>query len=202
MAVNGQNRIVGVIGRKGSGKSTTSRELISCRDRVVIFDLLCEYASPNVFTDYDEFLGYLDRHPRSRMHCAYRPIDERPEDVFEDVCNAVYDAGALCFVVEEAARFCGPGHLPSGFDRVIRLGRHRAIDTVWITQRASEVSRTLTAMTDVFLFIGASTEPRDLNAIAERCGQDVALKVQGLGLHGRLIYDVLKGKMAATASRV
>lgn len=200
--MNGQNRIVGVIGRKGSGKSTTARELVSCRDRVVIFDLLAEYNSPNVFTDFDEFSDYLDRHSRSRMHCAYRPIDDQPEDVFEDVCDAVYDAGGLCFVIEEAGRFCGPGHMPNGMDRIIRLGRHRATDTVWCTQRVSEVSRTLTAMTDIFVFVGASTEPRDLNAIAERCGQDVALKVQKLGLHGRLIYDVLKGRITASASRV
>lgn len=200
--MNGQNKIVGIVGRKGSGKSVLLRELTSCRARVVIFDLLAEHLSPNVFTDFDDFAAYLDRHLKGPMHCSYRPIDDEPEAVLDDVCDEVYRAGGLCFALEEAARFCGPGHMPSGLDRIIRLGRHRAIDTVWITQRISEVSRTLTAMTDVFLFVGASTEPRDLTAISDRCGQDVALKVQGLGLHGRLFYDVLRGRVAATPSRV
>lgn len=66
--------------------------------------------------------------------------------------------------IEEAARFCGPGHMPDALDRVIRLGRHRRLDVLWVTQRLSEVSRTLTAMTDVFVIVGAVTEPRDLCA--------------------------------------
>ena len=189
-----QNRIVGLVGRKGAGKSTALRELTCCRERVVIFDVLGEHSSPNVFSDLNDFSEYLSSHSRGPMHCAYRPVSESPEDAFEFVCDEIYDAGNMCFAIEEAARFCGPGHMPDALDRVIRLGRHRRLDVVWVTQRLSEVSRTLTAMTDVFVIVGAMTEPRDLNTLADRCGESVAAKVQKLGLHGRLVYDALRAE--------
>ncbi len=190
-----QNRIVGIVGRKGSGKSTALRELTDCRDRVVLFDLLAEHESPNVLTNVEDYSDYLALHSSGPMHCSYRPVYEQPEDVLETICELVYDTGNLCFALEEAARFCGPGYMPDGLDRVIRLGRHRQVDTIWVAQRLSEVSRTLTAMTDVFVIVGSITEPRDLNALADRCGQGVAEKSQGLGLHGRLVYDVLQAKV-------
>lgn len=193
-----QNRIVGLVGRKGAGKSRALRELTCSRERVVIFDLLAEHESPNVFTDPDDFSDFLGLvGPQRNFHCAYRPVYEPPEEALEFVCDEIYETGNLCFALEEAARFCGPGHIPDFLDRVVRLGRHRRIDLVWVTQRLSEVSRTMTAMTDVFVIVGAMTEPRDLNALVDRCGQDVTERVQRLGLHHRLAYDVLKAEILA-----
>ena len=54
----------------------------------------------------------------------------------------------------------------------------------------AEVSRTLTAMTDVFILF-ATTEPRDLDAILDRCGDQLAEKVSRLGLHDCIGWDVI-----------
>jgi hypothetical protein len=54
----------------------------------------------------------------------------------------------------------------------------------------AEVARRLTAATDYFVLF-SHTEPRDLNGIAERCGQTVARRVAELDRHGRLVWDAV-----------
>ena len=76
----------------------------------------------------------------------------------------------------------------------MRLGRHRAVDILWTSQRAGEVARRLTAQTDVFI-IFRHTEPRDLDAIADRCGREVSDRVSRLGLHEYLTWNVETGEI-------
>jgi hypothetical protein len=47
------------------------------------------------------------------------------------------------------------------------------------------------------LFLFSSTEPRDLDAIADRCGIAVAEKVSRLPLHGFIVWDVIARKELA-----
>jgi hypothetical protein len=185
-----QNRIVGIVGRKGSGKSTAMREITCSQERVVIFDAMAEHRSPNVFYSVESCLAYLARHARDLFfHCALRPRSQEEESL-NRLAREVFRLGSICFAVEEVPWFSTPASQPEGLDLIARMGRHRQIDMVWTAQRIAEVSKRLTAATDVFVLF-ASTEPRDLNALSERCGPEVAGKVQHLGLHGRLVYNVL-----------
>ena len=54
----------------------------------------------------------------------------------------------------------------------------------------AEVSRRITSATDRFVLF-AHTEPRDLDAIADRCGREVAERVARLPLHGKLVWDAV-----------
>src|SRR5215469_18422441 len=98
--------------------------------------------------------------------------------------------GELLLAVEEIPLLCSASYIPPELGRLVRLGRHRRVSLLWTAQRAAEVSRTLTAMTDVFVLFSC-TEPRDLDAIRERCGAEIAEKVSRLGLHDCLIWDVI-----------
>jgi hypothetical protein len=187
-----QNCIIGIVGRKGSGKSTALREVVNSQSRVVIFDAMAEHRSPNVFYDPDDCLDFLERNrKRPLFHCALRPRADE-EDALNGLAEEVFRIGYICFAVEEVPWFSTASSQPEGLDKLARMGRHRQVDLVWTAQRMTEVSRRLTSATDVFVLF-SMTEPRDLNALAERCGPEVAGKVQDLGLHGRLVYDVLKG---------
>lgn len=48
----------------------------------------------------------------------------------------------------------------------------------------------------------AQTEPRDLDAIAERCGHDVAGNVAKLGLHDSFLWDVIEREIIADSPRL
>ena len=92
-----------------------------------------------------------------------------------------------------------PNWLPDGFDRLMRLGRHRAISMVWTAQRMSEVARRLTSATDRFVLF-RHTEPRDIEAIAQRCGIEVADRVARLGQHEMLEWDAMSQQIVVAAS--
>jgi hypothetical protein len=188
-----QNRITASLGRKGAGKSRMLRELLEKEPRIVLWDPLSEHAwCPNRITDLarlDSFLYWTRQ--REKFAARFVPLTTL-EDCFDSVCDMVYRRGGLAFGVEEVALISQPNYLPEGFDRLVRLGRHRAVDVLWTSQRAGEVARRLTSATDVF-FIFRHTEPRDLAAISERAGSEVADRVSRLGLHEYLVWDVERG---------
>jgi hypothetical protein len=122
--------------------------------------------------------------------CAYVPRGD-PEEEIEEVARLVYARGQLCFACEEVPLYTQAGYMPPLLGKLIRTGRHRQIDVVWTAQRAAEVPKTLTALTDVWILF-SQTEPRDLSALADRCGGDVAERVAGLGLHDYFTWDAIE----------
>lgn len=187
-----QNRIVGVIGRKGSGKSTFARRVLERCARLFVFDTMGEHSwVPNTFRDMekaDQFLAWAET--EECFAGRYVPEDEMQGD-FAELAGIVYDQGEMLLAVEEIPLLCSASYIPPELGRLVRLGRHRRLSLAWTAQRAAEVSRTLTAMTDVFVLFSC-TEPRDLDAIRERCGAEIAEKVSRLGLHDCLIWDVIE----------
>ena len=186
-----QNRIIGVAGREGSGKSTAARRILQSCSRLFVFDCMADHSwVPNSFRnidDVDEFLAWASM--QTGFAGRLIPQSDLAED-FAELSGIVNEQGNMLYAVEEVPMLCSPSFLPPQFDQIVRLGRHRRISLLWTAQRMAEVARRLTAATDVFVLF-AHTEPRDLEAIADRCGSEVADKVAGLGLHGLLCWDVL-----------
>jgi hypothetical protein len=199
-----QNRIVGIVGRKGSGKSTRTATLLKYVPRILAWDPMSDHLPllPDSFEGLrDELYDYMgESQDHATFACAYVAHDDLQAE-FEEVCGLVYDYGNMLFVVEEAPLVCRANFMPPIFGRIVRTGRHRGIDLLWTAQRASEVSRTLTSATDFWIFY-SQTEPRDLDAIAERCGREVADKVAGLGLHDSFCWDVVERKVIGHSPRL
>jgi len=199
-----QNRIVGVVGRKGSGKSTRVAMQLKYCPRILVWDPMEDHSDwlPDAFEGVDDDLDEYFRQARraKTFACSFTPVEDLEEE-FEEVCRLVYDYGRMLFVVEEAPLVLKAGYMPPAFGRIVRTGRHRQLDLLWTAQRASEVSRTLTSATDIWIFY-SQTEPRDLDAIAERCGRDIADQVAGLGLHDSFIWDVIEREIMPESPRL
>lgn len=190
-----QNTIVAVIGRKGTGKSTLTAEILKRCDREFIFDTAGDHTwVPDRFNSLDEAWVYIfdcSADPRPFIG-SYTPESDDEDSLqtdFAEICRAVWESGNLTFVVEELPMLSSPQWAPPRFDRIVRLGRHRAINVLYTGQRASECPRRVTAATDVFVLFHTS-EPADLDRIAERCGPETADLVSKLGDHEFLVYDV------------
>lgn len=187
-----QNKIIGLVGRKGSGKSTMAARIMKRAPRLFVFDTMGEHSwVPNTFHDVDEadrFLAWGDT--QEAFAGRYVPEDDLEAD-FAELATLAYEQGDMQFAVEEIPLLCSAGYLSPELGKVVRLGRHKDLSLLWTAQRAAEVSRTLTAMTDVFVLFSA-TEPRDLQAIADRCGTEIADRVARLPLHGFVIFDVIE----------
>jgi hypothetical protein len=189
-----QNRIIGIVGRKGSGKSSRLRDLLRYCPRFVTFDPMGEHAQEERVNRLDSPAHFAEFLKWSRKEEAfagsYVPGGDLEEEI-EEASRLVYAHGQLCFACEEVPLYTQAGYMPPLLGKLVRTGRHRQIDIVWTAQRAAEVPKTLTALTDVWILF-SQTEPRDLSALADRCGGDVAERVAGLGLHDYFVWDAIE----------
>jgi len=188
-----QNRILGCVGRKGSGKSTRVKELLLYCPRHVVFDVMGEHTAANGKNRFEkptQLAGFLKWSlGQQTFACAYVP-GGAPDEEIEEVSRLVYARGHLAFICEEVPLYGWPGYMPPIFGKLVRTGRHRQIDLCWTAQRAAEVPKTLTSLTDVWILF-SQTEPRDLDALADRCGREVADRVARLGLHDFFLWDAI-----------
>ena len=188
--------IVGVCGRRGSGKSTMARRLLERCHRILIWDAMDEHGWAlnrlSSIPRLERFLAWASGQYTFAGH--YVPEQAGLIDEFEEVAELVYDYGRMVFGIEEVPMLCTPSALPDQFDRLVRLGRHQRVSLVWTAQRMVEVARRLTAATDYFVLF-SHTEPRDLDGIADRCGAEVARQVAELSRHSYLVWDVIGGRV-------
>ncbi len=195
-AVAVQNNVYGIAGKRGSGKSTVLKALAATAPRVLVWDLLGEHRwCPNRLRDARDITRFIAwAHGRERFAARVVPEDGGDE-TFDALCDLAYREGRLLLVVEEVAMVSKPNWLPASFDKIVRLGRHRGVSVAWTTQRLSEVARRLTSTTDAFLLF-FHHEPRDVEAIQQRCGVTVADTVSRLGRHNFVSWEVATGRIA------
>lgn len=187
-----QNKIIACAGRKGSGKSTVARVVLEHCVRLFCFDTMGEHLwIPDRFDELDKATIYLmETHTYDSFMGSLVPESDDEDKEFSEICATVYDQGNMMFAIEEVVMLgCSPNFAPKKFKRLMRLGRHRNVDMLYTTQRIGECPRALTAATDVFILF-AHSEPRDLDAIAERCGAEIARVVGSFKGHEFLIWDV------------
>lgn len=188
-----QNQIVGIVGRKGTGKSSYLRELLRHCPRFLVFDVMAEHAwqGGNKLESSAQLAQFLTwSREQEKFAGCYVPDGALDEEI-EEVARLVYGRGHMCFACEEVPLYTQPGYMPPLLGKLVRTGRHRHIDIAWTAQRAAEVPKTLTALTDVWILF-SQVEPRDLSALADRCGREVADRVAGLGLHDFFVFDAVR----------
>ncbi len=183
------NRIVGLIGPKGSGKSYRAAELFAQSERAAVFNIVRKDAA---------FIGsathVLDGRPREfarllgeeQFRIVYRPTNVQVGDnneitfpefsLFVECC---FERGAMGMFVDEAHLLCSSRHIPPRFAQAVILGRHENLDICYVAQGFSLVARLLTRNTDEFYF-WKIIETSDIQGIRERCGQQVADRVANL----------------------
>jgi hypothetical protein len=195
MSAEIQNRIVGIVGVKGSGKSTAFAAILKRRERIVVWDPMGEHSwIPNRLELPEALRAFLQwSRKRSQFAATYLPGGDLQEEI-EAVSGLIYARGDLAFGIEELPLVCQPSYIPPMLGKLIRTGRHRRVDVYWTCQRAGEVARLVTAQTDEFVLF-SQREPRDLDAIADRCGSEVSEKVAALGLHGHFLWNAVDRKI-------
>jgi hypothetical protein len=201
MSAEVQNRIVGIVGTKGSGKSTAFAALLKKRERLIVWDPMSEHSwIPNRLESPEVLRAFLQwSRKRSQFAASYVPSGDLSEEI-EAVAGMVYMRGDLAFGIEELPLVCQPSYIPPVLGKLIRTGRHKRLDVIWTCQRAGEVARIVTALTDEFVLF-SQREPRDLDAISDRCGRDVAERVAALGLHGHFRWDAVNRAVTGVGAK-
>lgn len=187
-----RNRLVAVIGRKGSGKSVAAIRLMANCPRIVLFDVMGEHDwCPNPVESIEELeegLRAMHNGDGSRARFAIRFLPSLNEDI-EPFADVMRRCSNVTVLFEETPGWTSASSMPSSFERLVLRGRHKAINMVFTGQRFSEMSRTLTAQCDAFV-VFSSGEPLDLQAIEARTSSDFRRAVQELPRYKAVVFDV------------
>ncbi|MGH8715519.1 MAG: type IV secretion system DNA-binding domain-containing protein [Pyrinomonadaceae bacterium] len=176
------NKIVGMIGSKGTGKSTMAETIFKRRKRAVVFDTMGEYDYGFCVSERLAFVRYLRANENFRV--CYLPLESAD---FGFVCKAVYLKASesvrpkenLLYIVEEVTQYCSALSTDEDFSRCIQLGRHANLDILYTGHRFADIARRVTSQTDIFYCFRVS-EPRDVEALAARFGDEIAVRISSL----------------------
>jgi hypothetical protein len=223
-----QNKIILVIGAKGSGKTYNVCKALSNMDRAVIFDMVHEEGYAKVVLDSGKkndaiiigqprnFANAISRDVES-FKVVYRPVEIEPLDnglvncpEFGPITKLIYLRGDCWLIVDEAHLLCNGRNCPKELMMSNLLGRHRRMSMVLVAQSFTGIHPAIRKNADEFMFFKI-IEPSDLKGIEDRCGKDVAEQVRNLRMLERnqetdeliqpgqmLRWDKLKGVIEVT----
>lgn len=190
--------IVGVLGQRGTGKSTTLRRTIRAQARVIVFDPLGEHGDCGIVCDsLRSFRGYWRaRWAAPRWHIILQPHELRgtvgraagPAAALRPYLELVRDHAKGCYVVLDEAGHWGDSQ--STDPRVQELtyyGRHRDVSLVWAVRHPSEAPKALMKEADC-LYLFRLTEDCDLDKVRGRVGRAVCARLPALPNHTALVW--------------
>jgi len=202
-----QNFIIGIPGMKGYGKSTYLKELVQDEPSLTIVDTLgehkewCPECPGESIREQVEMLA----EPPEEFRWSFMLNPSDSESHLDYLCKAAYRAGGMTFVLEEADYFSSANRDCEGMELLIRYGRHRGINLVWLCRNIVEVSRRLSSQTDVYVMF-RTAEPLYIEKLAKRLTPELALEIQSLPKFHYLICqpgqssDVTRGITRGAAS--
>lgn len=177
-----QNVIVGVAGMKGHGKSTYLRNMLQDEPALALVDTLGEHSAwcePFPSPLLEDQVLFLAGPPPSFRHSFVLPAGKELEPHFNFLCRAAYISGGMTVAVEEVDYFSSSGSDAEGLELLIRYGRHRGVNLVWVARNLVEVSRRLTSQTDAYVLF-RTQEPRYIEGLGERLTPEIAREVEQL----------------------
>ncbi len=140
MSAENLARITLVCGGSGSGKSAWVKRQAKHSRRVLAWDPLREYGKAGFEQHFDLSALALKLDQRKTGRFAYVPEDLGDFAMF---CRIAYAWGDCMVIAEELADVTSPGKAPKAWGKVLRQGRHRALDVYGITQRPAESDKTI-----------------------------------------------------------
>jgi hypothetical protein len=184
-----QNKITGIVGPKGSGKTYQAAKEFAREDRALVYQIV------RTNDEYDLYATHITDDLVTaakimRKEKKFRVVYKVPDgDIIPRGKELVYTSlvllaeesyleGNMTLFLDEAHEFCNQWVIDWRLRKIFRLARNQRLNITWVAQ-SMEVHREIRRNTDehVFFFIW---EPGDLEKIRERCGEATAERVSQL----------------------
>lgn len=184
-----QNKIMGIVGPTGSGKTYLAAREFGQEDRALVYQIV----RTNI--EYDVYATHITDDLRTAIKTMereekYRIVYKVPDsDIVEKgkeldypssriIAQACYDIGNMTLYLDEAHELCDQMKIHPRLRKVIRLGRNNELNVTWIAQ-SMEVHREIRRNSrELIMFY--MWEPGDLEKIEERCGEQTMQRVTEL----------------------
>lgn len=185
------NKIIAILGRKGSGKTHLARKMVENASRVVFFDPQRQFTDCGVvINDWVSLVEYIEEVRSGSFRIVYQPQFQVRGD--EDmilkeasfVSRCVGKQMNLVFVIDEIDRCIGRDYTIKNLGQT---GRHSGISIIATTIRYTDTTRDFTAQCDSVISFQC-TEPGDVRYFKDRFG-DLALRLPNLPLYHYIRKD-------------
>lgn len=208
-----QNKIIGVIAPKGSGKTTRVAELVKVTPRVAIYDPMAatdvqyRYAASEIIVkDLRAFHQAIAQDNFQVLYEPELPVQDGEEWYYPDfrpfiqkVWRRVQLVGPMMVVIDEAHYTMSKRTMPIEVLNIITNGRRYGLDIVWITQRFVGVNSWARANADEYWFFRLA-HPADLDTVSQIAGPEIADQVTGLRRLDANATPVVPGQMLKWSS--
>lgn len=197
--------IVAVFGRRGSGKSTLTRELLMQHARIVVFDPIGDYARMPGFKGCAHLGELAKALNRARDACGFRLAYTAPAgreaEALHHVSEMLWqlqrpyfeerDARQATLVVEEMDLSFPANGLKAelgGFKRATLQGRHAGIAILGVTQRPSLVNATFRSNA-ARTYIFALADHVDYQVMARQLGPQHVAEIRALKAFSYVMFQ-------------
>lgn len=157
------NSIIGVISKKGNGKSYFVKTEILAKKiypRQIILDTQNEYNSFGVIIeDLESLRTFLLTYGEKNFSIVYKLKEMDDTNEFFHISRQINN---YCLIIEEIHLFCDPHNIQEDLRNSIALGRHKQRSLVYISQRPAQLNKLLTSQSDLLIIVGPIHEPADL----------------------------------------
>jgi len=174
--------IITIFGKKGSGKTTLSKEImVNLGGRVV-------FLSPveNVNFENTEIWDIADIEEKmEKMKPGEILVIKLAEvEAMEIVAmQAIYDGEGFTIIIDEIERY----KMSSELSSLIHYSRHFKVNLVCNTRRYTDVPRLLTSQSDL-LYVAQTHEPRDIQYLKDFMDPESVEAIKKLPQHTFLCY--------------
>lgn len=176
------NRIVTIFGKRGSGKSTLSKEYMVRLGGKVIFLSPVENLTlhhTEVWSTEELLSGLETLNPGQVL--LVRLADNETMDLI--ACHCIFDGSGYTVVIDEIEKYRYSHDLLD----MIHYSRHFEINIITNTRRYADVPRLLTSQSDEIL-IAQTHEPRDISYLREFIDKESVETIQTLPQYHFLNY--------------
>ena len=183
MAMNRENDLTIIIGRKGCGKSSRARAIALERKRRIYIDPMHEHTDGVIVRDFPSLASYLKSHAHSNYAVVFRSLDEK--EMLAAIAIATRGSPenpplpGVTYIIDEIDRFCSSRSLPEPLHRLANYGRHFSASALFIARRAKALPSDIRANADRYI-IGQTFEPGDAEYMREYIGDEKAEAVKAI----------------------
>lgn len=197
----GDTDVALVLGMRGVGKTTLTKNLSEIFPRKLIFDRLLEYSGDIILTGSQEFKAWWEKNHERENFCAVirfkQGIDaESLTADFDEVLRVIYQCefyknsrgitSRTGIIIEELQNYCSPQGIAPFLLETLHTGRHAGIAILGNTQRPALIHSSFFSLSS-HIFVGRLFSDRDTEKLRSSGFGSAAIQAPSLN-PGEFLY--------------
>lgn len=161
--------VIGILGRRGCGKTVLGKKIQTVYPRKIIFDTLGEYSQKDgiICRDFEDFSSKIYFCKKDGINFfsliyQFNPENRENRSEFDEAMRVLWYFGNVHVVIEEIQNFSNPNYVSHWLSQHLTTGRHKNISLLFTTQMPRFCNKALISQAN-HVFFGTLHEKNDLD---------------------------------------